>query len=171
MALLPEVHRRHHITGGLPSTGHTAQLPSHFGGIQRRLFWFNICRTPTALAYCPLPMRMSAKSQSQAEWVSPPESRLPLCPSLCQSSNGDSDVEGFDQNCLRQARRQEHYQDRSPRKHGMKGHRSWDNCIMQWHEDEAATISNSDNWWCSGGPSWFKTTWQGHRLTDKSAII
>ena len=29
--------------------------------------------------------------------MSPPESRLPLCPSLRQSSNGDSDVEGFDQ--------------------------------------------------------------------------
>ena len=49
IAALPpeEGHRkRHQIAGRLHSEGDTALLPSHFGGVQWYLFWFNICRLP-----------------------------------------------------------------------------------------------------------------------------
>ena len=49
---------------------------------------------------------MLAKSWSQTEWAFPREQTAAT--SLRQSSYVDSDVEGFDQNCLRQGRREEH---------------------------------------------------------------
>ena len=58
---------------------------------------------------CPLLTTMLAKSRSQTEWASPQRADRRYAPPpilLC----GLSDVEGFDQNCPRQGRREE-YQD------------------------------------------------------------
>ena len=54
---------------------------------------------------CPLLTTTLAKLRSQTEWVSPREQTAAT--SLHQSSYVDSDVEGFDQNCPRQGRREE----------------------------------------------------------------
>ena len=91
---------------------------------------------------CPLLTTVLAKSRMESEWVSafPPSALPPSAlppppshpyapipesrPSLCPSTSPPmwlSDVEGFDQNCVRQGRKQEH-RDRSPRLRG--GHRS-----------------------------------------------
>ena len=49
-ALPPDVHcRRHQIVGWLPSEGVTSLLPSHFGGVQWCLFWFNMRTTLSAM--------------------------------------------------------------------------------------------------------------------------
>ena len=56
---------------------------------------------------CPLLTTMLAKSRSQTEWASPQRADCRYIPPpilLC----GLSDVEGFDQNCPRQGRREEH---------------------------------------------------------------
>ena len=56
---------------------------------------------------CPLLTTMLAKSRSQTEWASPQRADRRYVPPpilLC----GLSDVEGFDQNCPRQGRREEH---------------------------------------------------------------
>ena len=56
---------------------------------------------------CPLLTTMLAKSRSQTEWASPQRADCRYVPPpilLC----GLSDVEGFDQNCPRQGRREEH---------------------------------------------------------------
>ena len=56
---------------------------------------------------CPLLTTMLAKSRSQTEWASPQRADRRYVPPpilLC----GLSDAEGFDQNCPRQGRREEH---------------------------------------------------------------
>ena len=74
-----EVHRRYQIAGGLPSEGDTALLPSHFSGVQRCLFRFNIRRTPPTMP--PTDNNVSYVSNVNNVSYSPPESRPPLCPS------------------------------------------------------------------------------------------
>ena len=110
---------------------------------------------------CPLLTTMLAKSRSQTEWASPQRADRRYVPPpilLC----GLSDVEGFDQNCPRQGRREEH-QD--------WGHHE----SVTWRATEAETFyflffiyaaideDEDDNWWCYGGPFRFETTWQGRR--------
>ena len=77
---------------------------------------------------CPLLMRMSAVTESG--WMSVPSreqtATMSLSPPILQWGLWCWRLWS---NCLRQARRRENYHDRSPRKHGTKGHRSWDNCI------------------------------------------
>ena len=73
-----------------------------WGGVYGCLFWFNKRRASPAM--CPILTTVLGKLRSQNSWaLTPtPESRFPLRPSACN-------VEGFDQNCLRQGRRQEHW--------------------------------------------------------------
>ena len=79
VALQPVVYKKCCIVGRPPSEGDNSLLPSHFSGGQWCLFKFNICRTPSTV---PLLTTALAKSQNQTEWVSLPESRLPLCASI-----------------------------------------------------------------------------------------
>ena len=87
--------RRRQIVGGLPSEGDTALLPSHFGGVQQYLIAFNIRKTPPTMPL--LDDNVSQVEDSDRHYVPQP---IFLC--------GFSDVEGFDQNCLRQGRREGH---------------------------------------------------------------
>ena len=85
---------------------------------------------------CPLLMTMSAKSRSQTEWASPQRADRHYVPPpilLC----GLSDVKGFDQNCLRQGRKEEH--------------RDWGHHeSMAWRATEAETFYLFSDWWGSG---------------------
>ena len=97
---------------------------------------------------CPLLMTMLIKLWSQTEWASHQRADRHYVPPpilLC----GLSDVEGFDQNCLRQGRREEHWD---------WGHHE----SVAWRATEAETFlffiyavideDEDDNWWCYGGP-------------------
>ena len=106
---------------------------------------------------CPLLTTMLAKSRSQTEWASPQRADRRYIPPpilLC----GLSDVEGFDQNCPRQGRREEHWD---------WGHHE----SVAWRATEAETflfiiyavIDEDDNWWCYENPFQFEATWQGRR--------
>ena len=155
-ALPPEVHRRCQIIGGLSSDRDTAPLQSHFSGLVFSSVCSDStpCRTPPNI---PLQITVLFKLWSQTEWVFPKRADCHYIPPpvlLC----GLSDGEDFDQNCLRQGRRLEHW-DKSPWKHGVMGSRNWDfffNAVINEVED--------DNWWCCRGPFWLETTWLGCRV-------
>ena len=110
-----EIHGKwRQIVGGLPSEGDTALLPSHFGGVQQYLIAFNIRKTPPTMPL--LDDNVSQVEDSDRHYVPQP---IFLC--------GFSDVEGFDQNCLRQRRREEH--------------RDWGHQdSMAWRATEAETL-------------------------------
>lgn len=73
MTRLPEVlWGRWWIFSRMLFEGDTALLLNHLAAVQWCLFWFNICKTPSAKA------PMGVLFSCGAEWVSPLESRLPL---------------------------------------------------------------------------------------------
>ena len=90
----------------------------------------------------PLPMTVSAKSQSD-QLSAPPPPPMPLWEQTATTSlhQPTCDVEGFDQNCLSKGR------------------------------DRNTETEDEDNWWHYRGPFQLETTWQGHRPRLLSTII
>ena len=142
-----EVHRKWcQIVGGLPSEGDCYRVTL--------AVFSTACSDWTYAGHhllCPLLMTMLAKSWSQIEWASPPETRHPQ-----QSSYVDSDIEGFDWTAS-----------------GKGGGRNTktEATTKAWHDGQhflffylcSANEDDDDNWWCYGGPFQFETTEQGCR--------
>ena len=115
---------RGQIVGRLPSEGDTALLPSHINGAQRCLYWFNIHRTLSAM----LPTDDNLSSQARlsepmsVNWVPAPVTDGGMVWKRLEEGGHDNGnvlqtatmslhqfPEGFDQNCLKHRRRQEHW--------------------------------------------------------------
>ena len=118
-----EVHGKwRQIVGGLPSEGDTALLPSHFGGVQQCLFWFNIRRTPPTMP----PTDDNVSYVAESDWVSIPSREQTAATSLHQSSYADSDAEGFDRTASGKGGGRNTETEATTRAYGMNGYRSWD---------------------------------------------
>ena len=111
---------------------------------------------------CLLLKPLLAKLGSQTVWASFPESRPPLRPSVYV----DSDVEGFDQNCLRQGRKQNTETEVTTRawREGLQKPRQVYHLYTVVDEDE------DDNWWCYRGPFRFETTYRAGTQTMLTVI-
>ena len=103
---------------------------------------------------CPLLTTMLARSRSQTEWASPQRADCHYVPPpilLC----GLSDVEGFDQNCLRQGRMEETENEATTR--------SWHKGLQKLRLFIYAVIDEDENWGSMEVHFRFETTWQGRR--------
>ena len=161
----PEVHRKwRQIVGRLPSEGNTTAC------WVTSVVFSSACSDSTYAGHhllCPLLTTMLAKSRSQTEWASPPESRPPLRPST-NPPMWTLWVCGLWSE-LSQARKEEGTPRlRPPRECSMKGYRSW----YFFYSIYAVIDENEDdNWWCYESPFRFWDYLTGPQPTLTVIII